>query len=107
MFEYYREEDRVYLVQEYCSGGTLESRVGSARRGRLGAEEAVIILRQILRAVLCCHDHGLAHRDLKPDNFVFASQDEAASLKLIDFGLSLGPLDLVRPPAYVRAAGTL
>eukprot|EP00966_Prymnesium_polylepis_P094502 2187384-Prymnesium_polylepis.1 len=98
MYEYYCGDDVVHLVQEYCSGGTLENRVLRSRGGRLDAEEAAIVLRQILRALLCCHAHGLAHRDLKPDNFVYGSADESAALKLIDFGLSLGPLSLARPP---------
>ena len=39
------------------------------------------MLRQVLRGVLCCHAHGLAHRDLKPDNFVFASRDASAGAR--------------------------
>ena len=90
LHEYYRDADALYMVEEYCSGGTLEQRL-QQRGGRLPPPEAAVVLRQMLRGVLCCHAHGLAHRDLKPDNFVFASRDEEASLKLIDFGLSLGP----------------
>ena len=90
LHEYYRDVDALYMVEEYCSGGTLEQRL-QQRGGRLPPPEAAVVLRQMLRGVLCCHAHGLAHRDIKPDNFVFASRDEEASLKLIDFGLSLGP----------------
>ena len=107
MYEYYTGEDVVHIVQEYCSGQTLEKHVRAQPGGRLAPEEAGVVLRQILRALLCCHAHGLAHRDLKPDNFVYGSKDATAPLKLIDFGLSLGPLSLARPPAYVAAAGTL
>jgi serine/threonine protein kinase len=36
------------------------------------------------------HDKGIAHRDLKPENIIFEDYDnnEAISIKLIDFGLS-------------------
>ena len=63
------------------------------RGGRLPPDEAAVVLRQMLRGVLCCHAHNLAHRDLKPDNFVYGNSpsDDPTSLKLIDFGLSLGP----------------
>lgn len=138
MYEYYTGNECVHIVQEYCSGGTLEKRVKAAWRGRLDPDDAGIALRQILRGLLCCHAHGLAHRDLKPDNFVYGrsadlglqtpgqqlneqsrlahafgpelrrdSTDPAAPLKLIDFGLCLGPLSLEKPATYVAAAGTL
>ena len=45
----------------------------------------------MLRSVLCCHAHGLSHRDLKLDNYVYASTQDTAALKLIDFGLSVRP----------------
>ena len=89
LFEYYRDDDTLYLVEEFCGGGTLE-RMMQERAGRISADEAALLLRQMLRGVLCCHAHGLTHRDLKPDNFVLASKDPAAALKLIDFGLTLG-----------------
>ena len=69
------------------------------------------MLRHMLRSVLCCHAHGLSHRDLKLDNYVFASSNDTAALKLIDFGLSvsrpLGAKHEEIPRAYVQAGGTL
>ena len=108
LYEYYRSADTLYLVEEYCSGGTLEHRLEAAG-GRLAPDEAALAMRQMLRGLLCCHAHGLAHRDLKPDNFVFGSDHPSASLKMIDFGLSLAPgaKHDGAPLAYVEAAGTL
>ena len=85
---YYRGKDTLYLVEEFCSGGTLEARL-KQRGGRLQAAEAADVLRHMLRSVLCCHAHGLSHRDLKLDNYVYASSRNTAALKLIDFGLSV------------------
>jgi len=113
LYEYYRTPERLYLVEEYCSGGTLEQRL-EAEGGRFDAATAAVNLRQMLRGLLCCHAHGLAHRDLKPDNFCYGSAHESASLKMIDFGLSIGRAgsrelsDGTKAPlAYVEAAGTL
>ena len=106
LHEYYRDEDALYLVEEYCSGGTLESLMVE-RGGRISEDEVALLLRQMLRGVLCCHAHGLTHRDLKPDNFVLASKDTAAALKLIDFGLSLGGTWSHVPSEYANMAGTL
>jgi len=52
----------------------------------------------MLRSVLCCHAHGLSHRDLKLDNYVFASSNDTAALKLIDFGLSVSRRRATRHP---------
>ena len=118
LFEYYGTPacNKIFLVEELCTGGTLESAIAAAG-GRFSADYTAVLLRQMLRGVLCCHAHGLAHRDLKPDNFAFATEHKDASLKLLDFGLSLGTS--VGPPlqsadaisdevgAYLRAAGTL
>ena len=118
LFEYFgaQGDESLFLVEELCTGGTLESAI-EAVGGRVNAEYTAVLLRQMLRGVLCCHAHGLAHRDLKPDNFAFATQDEDAALKLLDFGLSLGtragqPLHATGAPTeeagdYLKAAGTL
>ena len=110
LHEYYQTSDALYLVEEFCSGGTLEQRL-KQRGGRLEPQEAAVVLRHMLRGILCCHAHGLAHRDLKLDNYVFASTGETAALKLIDFGLSitrpLGTVDSEVPLAYVQAGGML
>jgi len=104
LYEYYQDAEGLYLVQEYCAGGTLEERL-EARGGRLDGDEAAIVLRQMLRAILCCHANGLFHRDLKPDNFVFESEGRTARLVLIDFGLSTSQQYL--EAGTVQAAGSI
>lgn len=89
LHEYYKDAHTLYLVEEYCSGGTLEALIRDRAGRPMSPDNVALLLRQMLRGVLCCHAHGLTHRDLKPDNFVLASRDSAAALKLIDFGLSL------------------
>lgn len=46
------------------------------------------ILMHILDALAHSHARGLVHRDLKPDNVLFISDDENGRLKLSDFGLA-------------------
>ncbi|CAN1251060.1 CDPK-related kinase 4 [Linum perenne] len=75
-----------------CEGGELLDRILS-RGGRYTEEDAKTIVIQILDVVAYCHLQGVVHRDLKPENFLFATKDEDAPMKVIDFGLS----DYVRP----------
>lgn len=85
-FECFREGPELFMVQELCAGECLEERLAKQRRFEAG--EATHLLRQMLEAVRHCHEAGVVHRDLKADNFVFASRERAAPLKLIDFGIS-------------------
>jgi len=108
LIEYYQTaDDQLYLVEELCSGETLEAWM----RSKHSPDEVALVMRQILRGLLCCHCHGIAHRDLKPDNFVFASPRELSELKLIDFGLTkmydTHAAVESEDAALVAAAGTL
>ena len=42
----------------------------------------------MLSAVRHCHAHGVVHRDIKLDNFIYEHEGEDAELKLIDFGFA-------------------
>lgn len=82
-------QEYIDLVMEYCSGGSLEQRL--ERRGRFPEPEARVAVYQMLSAVNYCHKHTagvVCHRDLKSANFVYATEETDAPLKLIDFGLS-------------------
>lgn len=45
-------------------------------------------IRTMLSAITYIHNHGIVHRDLKLENFLFVGEDEDSELVLIDFGLS-------------------
>ncbi|XP_073315453.1 CDPK-related kinase 6-like isoform X2 [Primulina huaijiensis] len=91
-YEAFEDIHNVYVVMELCEGGELLDRI-LARGGRYTEDDAKNIVVQMLSVVSFCHLQGVVHRDLKPENFLFATKDEDAPMKVIDFGLS----DFIRP----------
>uniref|UniRef100_A0AC34QUY2 Protein kinase domain-containing protein n=1 Tax=Panagrolaimus sp. JU765 TaxID=591449 RepID=A0AC34QUY2_9BILA len=83
IFEVFENKDKIILVMEYASGGELYDYV--SKNGSLPESEARRIFRQITSAVLYCHKHKVAHRDLKLENILLDVDNNA---KIADFGLS-------------------
>uniref|UniRef100_A0A914C460 Protein kinase domain-containing protein n=1 Tax=Acrobeloides nanus TaxID=290746 RepID=A0A914C460_9BILA len=83
IYEVFENKDKIILVMEYASGGELYDHV--SKHGSLPESEARRIFRQITSAVLYCHKHKVAHRDLKLENILL---DIDSNAKIADFGLS-------------------
>jgi serine/threonine protein kinase len=77
-------KSRVYMVMEFAEGRSLRAVIRD--RGRLPAEEALDLARQICIALVYLHEKGIVHRDLKPDNVLL---DQAGQIKLLDFGIAM------------------
>jgi serine/threonine protein kinase len=88
LIEHFTGQEEVLMVQELCSGSSLEAHL--QKHGRLTVDEAAVVLGQMLEAVSHCHKQGIVHRDLKADNFVFESpmSPDVTAVKLIDFGMA-------------------
>ncbi|OMO51931.1 hypothetical protein CCACVL1_29488 [Corchorus capsularis] len=95
----------VHVIMELCAGGELFDRI--IQRGHYTERKAAALERLIVSVVVACHSLGVMHQDLKPENFLFISQDEEPPLQTIDFGLSMffkpGETfsDVVGSPYYV------
>jgi serine/threonine-protein kinase len=75
---------RPYLVMEFIEGETLGELL--YRETRLPVDRAIDFAAQLAEAMAYAHEHGVVHRDLKPQNILVAAGDR---LVVTDFGVSL------------------
>jgi len=73
----------ILLVLEYCPGGELFDILYYTNQ--LDAVTARTYFIQMMNGIKACHDVGIVHRDIKPQNLLM---DGNFQLKLTDFGLS-------------------
>ena len=72
-----------YIVMELVEGITLKKFI--EKKGRLEVREAVGISIQIAQGMEAAHEHGIIHRDIKPQN-IMISRD--GKVKVADFGIA-------------------
>ena len=70
---------------QFCSGGDVMDKL--KKLGRFDEKYCKILFFQMVYAISALHSKGVAHRDIKPGNFMFVD-DKHEKIKLIDFGLS-------------------
>jgi len=72
----------LYYTMPLVEGESLRAKL--ARQGELPIPEAVRVLRDVADALAYAHDHGLVHRDIKPDNVLLSGKHALVT----DFGVS-------------------
>ncbi|KAI8980866.1 kinase-like domain-containing protein [Pilobolus umbonatus] len=80
-----------YCVMEYMNGGNLYQLIQERRESNksINLTETKSIMYQIFKALSHIHQHGIFHRDMKPENLLI--NDEGTGniiIKLGDFGLA-------------------
>jgi serine/threonine-protein kinase len=72
-----------YIVFEYVEGDTLKQRI--RREGELDIQQAIAYAIEIGRGLQAAHEHGIVHRDIKPQNVLVSTEGGA---KITDFGIA-------------------
>lgn len=87
LYSAFQDEENLYLVMEYASGGSL--RALRNNRDVINENEARFYIGEILIALQELHDMNYIHRDVKPENCLI---DSTGHIKLADFGscMSIG-----------------
>lgn len=77
------ENGMYYIIMDYVSGGSVRDLL--KKEGRISPVQSLSIIRQIASALETAQKHNMVHRDIKPDNIMFASDGTA---KLADLGIA-------------------
>uniref|UniRef100_A0A7N0VKW0 Protein kinase domain-containing protein n=1 Tax=Kalanchoe fedtschenkoi TaxID=63787 RepID=A0A7N0VKW0_KALFE len=93
-------KSKIYLVMELARGGELFAKIAS--RGRLTEPAARKYFQQLVSTLDFCHQNGVTHRDVKPQNLLL---DQNNNLKVSDFGLSALP-EQIKDGLLRTACGT-
>ncbi len=72
----------LYYAMPYVEGESLRDRL--VREHQLPVEEALIIAREVADALEYAHQHGVVHRDVKPENILLS----AGHAVVADFGIA-------------------
>ncbi|MEQ1567327.1 MAG: serine/threonine-protein kinase, partial [Myxococcota bacterium] len=82
LYEAGADGQRLYLVMELMTGGSVQDRLAD---GPIPPRMAVGVIAGVLSALQLAHDNGVVHRDVKPHNILLDAQGVP---KVTDFGIA-------------------
>jgi serine/threonine protein kinase len=77
-----RSRDNHYIVMELLKESLRDQ---LKRKGKLSEAKALLIIKTIAAALFYAHNKNIIHRDIKPDNIMFRSDETPV---LVDFGIA-------------------
>jgi serine/threonine-protein kinase len=93
----------LFFVMPYEEGQSLRERLRDS--GALPIADALGVLRDVARALAYAHEHGVVHRDIKPDNVMLSG----GAAVVTDFGIAkaVSAALTAAPDATLTQAGTV
>lgn len=83
VFDVGDDEGVYYIVMELIEGITLKEYI--AKKGKLSIKEATSIAIQVSMGLEAAHNHGIVHRDVKPQNIIISTDGK---VNVTDFGIA-------------------
>jgi serine/threonine-protein kinase len=83
IYDYGENKQLAYIAMEYVQGRGLRDFL--ARQERFGLQDVMGIMSRLLDALHYAHEHGVVHRDIKPQNIIMTPDGR---LKVADFGIA-------------------
>lgn len=86
VFDLGRDGEQAFIAMEKLEGEELSDRIRYG--GVLGPRFVARVGAEIADAVAAAHEHGVIHRDLKPQNLFLTRRGKEEIVKVLDFGLA-------------------
>ena len=96
-YHHFWEDEKLFLVMEYCSGGSLRDKMHS---GKISTSDALLWIQTLTTCLRTVHKKGIVHHDIKPDNILFSQN---GTIKISDFGVAnkdIGTRAYMSPEAF-------
>lgn len=85
--DYFEEDDRPFLVEEFVDGETLDKAILDFS-GYVDPPFAAILFGKLAKGIAASHHAGVVHRDLKPSNVMVTGGFSLDAVKITDFGIA-------------------
>ncbi|ARU39816.1 hypothetical protein CCB80_01120 [Armatimonadetes bacterium Uphvl-Ar1] len=83
VYDVAEQSGRYYLAMEFLDGQNLRKTL--EEQGTIPTDKAIEISIEIAKALVFAHNHGVVHRDVKPENIQILAN---GAIKLTDFGIA-------------------
>ncbi len=81
------ENNSLYIAMEFITGTSLDDDI--KKNGAVEWQRACRIGAQICSSLRNAHEHGIIHRDMKPENIMLCQRgDDGDFVKVLDFGIA-------------------
>ncbi|ELP90348.1 protein kinase domain containing protein, partial [Entamoeba invadens IP1] len=100
--------NKICMVTEFAQFGSLQDLMKHKTSNEIDMKLRVKICLDAAKGILYLHENGILHRDIKPDNFLVFSLENAIDVnaKLTDFGSSRNVNMLMTNMTFTKGIGT-